>query len=265
MSSQAPAIPYDHATFLETAAIVVRPAKLRSYEMMRLAPGLRVLEVGCGPGTDTLAMAEIVGETGIVIGVDADTEMLLAAERNAVKAGVSHFVRHRRANGVQLPFRNGEFDACRTERTFQHLADPAAALAEMARVTSPGGRVVVVETDWATLSVDTDMHDVELALKYEMTHSVMENPFAGRQLYRLFRRQGLREVEILLASFYITSYSLAHILGRMEKTEAAALTRGSIAPERLAEWHNSLIQADHEGTFFVTAQMVIAAGTVPVP
>ena len=266
MSSHAsvvPALPAEDAQMQETSAIVLRPAKLRSYELLRLAPGLRVLDVGCGPATDTLPMAEIVGESGIVIGVDADPLMVLSAERKALRAGVSHYVRHHRINALELPFRDKEFDACRSERTFQHLADPTRALAEMARVTRSGGRIAVIETDLATLSLDTEMDDVEQALKYELTHSLLENPYAGRTLYRLFRRQGLTEIDIVLASFYITSYSLARLLGRMGATEQAALARGSLSPRRLEEWHASLDAADREGVFFATAEVVVAAGTAP--
>ena len=65
------------------AAQIVQPAKERSYARMTLHPGACVLDVGCGPATDTIPLARLVGENGFVAGVDADKEMVLAAERRA--------------------------------------------------------------------------------------------------------------------------------------------------------------------------------------
>ena len=57
-------------------------------------------------------------------------------------------------NVERLPFADGAFTACRSERMFQHTSDPLQAMRELARVTRSGGQVVVFDTDWETLIVD---------------------------------------------------------------------------------------------------------------
>ena len=59
------------------------------------------------------------------------------------------------ANATELPFPDASFDASRSERMFQHLKDPDAVFGEMVRVTKPGGRIVVLDPDWGTASIDT--------------------------------------------------------------------------------------------------------------
>jgi ubiquinone/menaquinone biosynthesis C-methylase UbiE len=88
-----------------------------------------VLDVGAGAGDDLRALAELVSPGGRVVGVDL----------NPTSAEVQ------RADACALPFADGTFDACRCDRTLQHVADPQKALAEMVRVTKPGGTVVVSE------------------------------------------------------------------------------------------------------------------------
>src|SRR5579859_1213126 len=107
----------------------VRAGKRRSYELMAIGPGDSVLDVGAGGGDDLRALAELVSPAGRVVGVDsspASPEVLPA-------------------DACALPFDDDTFDACRCDRALQHVADPERALAEMVRVTRPGGVVLISE------------------------------------------------------------------------------------------------------------------------
>ena len=118
-------------------AELIKGHKQRTYTWMRLQPGHTILDVGCGPGTDTLALAGLVGPSGQVVGVDADAAMVAEADRRAEQAGCGAWCRHQLADAMALPLETGVFDACRSERLFQHVHNPAAILAEIARVTRP--------------------------------------------------------------------------------------------------------------------------------
>lgn len=95
----------------------------------------RALDAGTGAGTLALALAPLVRE---VVGVDVVAELLERARANA-PANVS-FVE---GDATQLPFDTGSFDLTCTRRTLHHIARPERVIAELTRVTSPGGHVFV--------------------------------------------------------------------------------------------------------------------------
>ena len=95
-----------------------------------------------------------------------------------------------------MPFATGSFDAARSERLFQHLLQPERALAEMIRVTKPGGWVVVADADWYSLSIDTREVDIERRLAEVRADRFLHNAYAGRHLYRQFTAHGLGALQI---------------------------------------------------------------------
>lgn len=103
-------------TYLDAVRGLLSNLKRLTYEDLRLQLGHRVLDVGCGPGTDTIPLAPLVGSSGRVIGVDHDTEMIAEADRRALEAGVSAWVAHEQADATALPHPAASFDACRSER-----------------------------------------------------------------------------------------------------------------------------------------------------
>jgi SAM-dependent methyltransferase len=130
------------ARFGATAELVAEHAA-QQVEMVRgqlrsfVAPtgDERAVDVGTGAGTLALALAPLVRE---VVGVDVVPELLERGRRGAPK-NVS-FVE---GDATKLPFESGSFDLSCSRRTFHHIARPELAVAELARVTAPGGRVFV--------------------------------------------------------------------------------------------------------------------------
>jgi ubiquinone/menaquinone biosynthesis C-methylase UbiE len=97
----------------------------------------RVVDVGCGTGAAVYALAPTARE---VIGVDSDASMIEVARREApANAGFEL------ADGEQLPFSTGDFDVGTTLRTLHHTRNPDRLLAELVRVTKPGGTILVVD------------------------------------------------------------------------------------------------------------------------
>ena len=85
---------------------------------MHLRPGYAVFDVCYGPGSDTIALAELVGPTGREVGVDTDAAMIVEAEQRAEQAVADGAPISR---GLRLTLETAAFDACQSERLFQHL------------------------------------------------------------------------------------------------------------------------------------------------
>jgi ubiquinone/menaquinone biosynthesis C-methylase UbiE len=108
-------------------------------EMLQIAPGDRVLDVGCGPGNFARAFADAGGE---VVGLDASRTMLERAVRERPGDGVEYV----RASATDLPFPAGSFDAVCCFAALYLIEDPHLAIAEIARVLAPGGRVALLSS-----------------------------------------------------------------------------------------------------------------------
>jgi SAM-dependent methyltransferase len=169
------------------------PATLRlrawEREQLRLVEGERLLDVGCGLGEAALALAVDLGDTGEVVGVDTSIEMLQVARASAGDARCR--VRFSVGDACGLDEPSGSFDAVRSERTLQWIAEPLVAVGEMARVLRPGGRLALIDTDWSTFAIDVG--DSELAARVSQAVSVEQNRPSniGSRLHDLVRTAGL--------------------------------------------------------------------------
>jgi SAM-dependent methyltransferase len=246
--------------YLAVVADLLRPAKQLTYEWMRLQPGMRVLDVGCGPGTDTLPLAKIVSGNGSVVGVDFDAAMVAAADEKAHQAGVADRVQHQQGSATHLPFADNEFDATRCERMLLHIPDYEQAISEMARVTRPGGWVVAAETDWGALSIDAPNSDLERRLARFKAEQSVHNGFSGRRLYRAIKPRGLMDISFQVMAQPITDYATARLVIRLDYIEESALAAGVINQAELNQWRADLENAAAAGVFFCTMNSVIVAG-----
>jgi ubiquinone/menaquinone biosynthesis C-methylase UbiE len=254
---------HSEEAYLKLVAQIVSEYKQQTYEMMKIRAGHKIIDVGCGPGTDTISLAQLVGDRGEIIGVDTNKAFLELADQNANKAKVSTWVKHKEADATALPFDTGYFDSSRSERLFQHLNKPEKALSEMIRVTKSDGWIVVLDTDWSTMSIDTDEIEIEQRLKRFHVEQGFNNGYIGRRLNRLFKMQDLLDISIKMAPIYSNSYMIARQAGMLDETEKAALIAGVISSEELKRWNDSLEKADAEGVFFSTIIQVIVAGRKP--
>jgi arsenite methyltransferase len=114
------------------------------WQLGRLSPGERVLDLGSGAGTDSLVAAQMVGERGRVTGIDMTSAMLAKARAAAAEMGLSN-VEFVEAEAERLPFADESFDVVISNGVIDLIPDKDAVFAELHRVLVPGGRLQIAD------------------------------------------------------------------------------------------------------------------------
>ena len=168
--------------------------RMRAGVVAELAPlpGEVICDIGCGTGSELIRIARIVGPEGNAIGIDPSTTMIEETRDRAQREGlaVELLARDGRDTGLEA----GRCDAVRMERVVQHVGDVAAFLAEAKRITRPGGRIVVADTDWGTLTIHPGNPDLIRRFKAALETGPMAEPWAGRTLHDAMLNADLTDV-----------------------------------------------------------------------
>jgi SAM-dependent methyltransferase len=139
----------EHADVLEQRSRAPEQLAMREtyLDLLGVAAGQRILEVGCGTGPTLRDVARRVGPHGRAVGIDPSAVFIEVALERAEQEGLAGHLEARVADGAHLPFADGAFDAVLAVSTLSHMPQAERAIAEMARVVRPGGRVGIFEND----------------------------------------------------------------------------------------------------------------------
>lgn len=165
-----------------------RVGKERSFAVLDLHANSTVLDVGCGSGRDVARMMELVGPTGEVWGVDIHQDFIRQAKADHPNG---LFVE---GDVYQLPFKDHFFDAVRIERVLTHVEDIFKPLAEIIRVTKPGGIISVVDLDCETMRwYPGDLPLIQRFMTFT-SRRILKNPRAVLLAFEHLARAGLNPV-----------------------------------------------------------------------
>jgi SAM-dependent methyltransferase len=202
-----------------------------AYLLPHLRPGLDVLDVGCGPGTITLDLAELVAP-GRVIGVENVEAPLVVAREEAVRRGDSA-TRFERADVLELPYDDDAFDVVHPHQVLHHLTDPVTALREMARVCRPDGWVAARDADYAAMAWHPRLPGLDLWRETyrAVAHGNGAEPDAGRRMREWANAAGLADVRITSSVWTYADQASAQWWG----TSQAARCSGPVFAAQAAE------------------------------
>ncbi len=238
--------------------LAYHPAMEPILRPLDLKPGLRVLDVGSGPGHTTLELARRVAPGGSVTGVDINGEFVERSSARARDAKLAaSFVQHA---FPPLPFPDRSFDRVWCKNVLEYVDSAADTVAEMARVTASSGIVVAVDSDWDMIALEIGAPGRERSDRILDASKALaiKEPRIGRQLHRLFRAAGLDEVKVeILAGADTAGRSLP-----MLKASFARYARdsGQVAQDEVTRWFEDIDHAVASGSFLFVLPQFVARG-----
>lgn len=168
-------------------------AMLHEYlDAMRIAAAARVLDLGCGSGVVSRAIAQRAGFAGQVLGIDISPYLVAAAERFTRDEGLGGTAQFRCGDSRSLGLAGAAFDALVAHTLVSHVDDPAAVLREIARVVRPGGKVGIFDGDYASMTFGSDDPQQGRTDDEAIAGAIVTQPRIMRQMPQLLRQAGLR-------------------------------------------------------------------------
>lgn len=252
---------FDESASNTLTAVYLTPDVVAQREkvLALLAPkaGERALDIGCGPGLTTEALAQAVGPQGRVLGIDIAPPMLAIAKRSC--ADLPH-VEFGMADVVSLPHADASFDIALASQVYEYVEDIDRALVELARVIRPGGRAVLVDTDWES-AVWASHDDARMRLVLETWNEHIPHPQLPRTLKRRMEQAGFANVRVEVVPLLNLAYDPnTYSVGMMKLIGDFATGRNGLTAADIAAWRDDARAIGEEGDYFFSLNRYVFIG-----
>ena len=257
-------------TYYRDHWVNIAPEKLERYETMfqwstayealldrvGIEPGQTVADFGCGPGSMLVEMAKRVGPGGQVHGLDVNAEFVASAREKAAGEGVSGRITLHHLTESFLPLGAGRLDRILAKNVMVYVDDAAETFEEFRRVVRKGGRVLVIDSDFATTIMEPVPLEQWRAFLAGASHA-FRNPLIGRQMYGIARKAGFSSVELEVRVTPDTSGRLANMVRNLAGDAREA---GILAEAEIQAVVDIVDRAVEAGTFLaINPQFIVTA------
>ncbi len=228
-------------------------------EMLAIRPGESALDIGVGPGFLAAEIAAAVGRAGRVCGIDISDSMLALARARVPTDQVPVELRHGEA--VHIPHPDSAFDVAVSTQVLEYVSDIPTALSEIHRVLRPGGRVLILDTDWDSIvwhSNDEQRMDRVLAAWEEH----LADPHLPRTLRHGLERAGLAPMEPRVIPLLNVGYEAATYSGGLIDIVADFVAgRAGLTAADVDGWREDL--RSMESNYFFSLNRYVFRATRP--
>ncbi len=227
---------------------------------LELGSGERVLDIGAGPGFLAFDMALTVGPSGRVRGIDISEGMLALSK---ARCADHPWVEFQSADATRLPFPDGDFDVAVSTQVYEYVAEITTALAELHRVLRPGGRALILDTDWDSIVWhSSDRERMNRVLEAWDEHLV--DPYLPRTLAPKLKQAGFavrrRDVIPLVnPELHVNTYS--H--GMMGLIASYVAGRRGVTREEAEAWAADLQALGKAGEYFFSLNRYLFLAVKP--
>jgi ubiquinone/menaquinone biosynthesis C-methylase UbiE len=213
-------------------------------------PGEAILDFGSGPGILACELAVEVGPAGKITAFDISADMNAIAARRADEAGMGDRIDVVIGDSEVLGFPDACFDAAVSTQVLEYIDDVDRALRELRRVLRPGGRLVLLDTDWDTLVWSA--RDEALAARIlDAWRSHAPHTGLPRMLVPRLRAAGLQVTDVFSLTLLNTAYNESTYSYNLTGLIAHYIrTSGGLAEEEVDAWLAALSSLDQDGAYF---------------
>ena len=209
--------------------------------------GEQILDVGCGVGFLSYEIALQTGDSGRVSGIDQNSEMIRHANKRCESLRNTEFSE---ANADNLPFPEESFDAVSCTQVLLYVNDVAQVLSGIRRVLKPAGRIIIVETDWRGVVLNSDYNSITRKI-FSAWDAAVPSPNLPVRLGPLLVDNGFCNVDVEPIPILNTEYTPSQFShGMMNWITKNALKKRVITKEQSQKWLDDLDEKGKSGNYF---------------
>ncbi|HPR53086.1 MAG TPA: methyltransferase domain-containing protein [Deltaproteobacteria bacterium] len=231
--------------------VVRRSAVLQA---LNLRSGERVLEVGCGGGSYAYEAAQFVGPDGSVSATDISDAQVAAAREYCADLPC---VDCKLADLVNLPYEDGSFDVVFASQVLEYVPCLDEALMEIHRVLRPGGRMVILATNWSSLvwySAEPErMKQILAAWDEHATYPDLPAMLPAR--LRSVGMQPLRQIPVPIVNMSYNRASFSYWIARMIKRYVTG--RNTVPAQTVDAWLGEFDDLEKQGSYFFSSTPIL--------